>query len=440
MDRFNNEGQQNQQNRPNPQNQQRAPYQNQQRANQQGQGQGRQFPPNQNRQQYPPRPNPNPNQNPSNASPAPKEAYDPRNIFGLNKPKNLVIPPVIPTGNVKPANVKTNTSNASVSTSKVNASTTTTTNGAAGTVGTAGTAGATSWWNNSFLSAEHNWITYIVIIIAIIALITILVSIYNTIRNTKLQNTTFLTVPTKPSADYMTRLQGEYPEMKNGREFTYSYWIYIDDLDAVTKHKLVLARGPESSEQELSWGDANFISFIEKNTNKLTIKLKTEYGVAKGVQIDKGIGGNVKTTDGINRGTFIEDKCLFTEVGIDYLPLQRWINIVLTVKNDIITLFMDGDIKNTKALQNTDTACPEATANIITKGSGSLFMGSSALNELTTFNGIISNVHFFNYSISLDEISALYKAGPAPLAVKALPYRIRNPLYRIDDIVAAKTT
>ena len=141
--------------------------------------------------------------------------------------------------------------------------------------------------------------------------------------------------------------------------------------------------------------------------------------------------------------TFHNDNCKYATFKIDYVPLQRWVNIIINVNNNMLAIIMDGAIHSTRVLNEDNDRCPgESASKLVSPTTGSIMIGniSEEINNLPAADGFISKVQFFNYSLKTPaHIQKIYNAGPVKsvgiLQKLGLPlYGIRNPLYRIDEV------
>jgi|TARA_B110000093_G_C12883999_1_gene373183 hypothetical protein len=249
-------------------------------------------------------------------------------------------------------------------------------------------------------------------------------------------------VPVKANDKILSALKNtdKLPALKNGREYAYSFWTYIQSIDNSDDYRLVFLRGKEL-------GDANPFVYFDKKSNKMVIKVKTN---AAGGTVVPVTTGEKLTLDSVitNAGSggsppakkLSDDTCKFATFEIDYVPLQRWVNIIINVDNYVVTVFMDGAIHSTRVLNENNDECNSDLSKIVAETSGEVKIGNS--NGLPAFNGYISRLQFFNYSLKTQRhISKIYQSGPVEspgiLQKLGLPlYSFRNPIYRVDSIKA----
>jgi hypothetical protein len=74
-------------------------------------------------------------------------------------------------------------------------------------------------------------------------------------------------------------------------------------------------------------------------------------------------------------------------------------------------------------------------SNINMNNTGDVYIGGSISDPIGPgFSGLVSNIQFYNYDISAQDVYANYQKGPFnnPLAILGLPaYGVRSPIYKI---------
>lgn len=211
------------------------------------------------------------------------------------------------------------------------------------------------------------------------------------------------------------------PATVNGQEFTYSFWIYLQGVDPTIDHKLVFLRSPDASNDNLgtfpSLDNANPIVFLDKVTNKLYISLLT-----------------TNSKDGLSMKDLasVSDPMIthITSV-INYLPLQRWVNVCISVQDASVTMYVDGDIYSVFSVpdpkEDSGVVRPVIRATV-----GNLQLGDAS-NKARAH---ASKLEFFNYALTHKQVKALYSTGPTNSMLSRAglpPYGLRSPIYRLDD-------
>ena len=274
------------------------------------------------------------------------------------------------------------------------------------------------------------------------------------------------------------------PSLSNGREYAYSFWLYLETVKTNDNYNLVFLRSPNTDSNHLQ--SANPLVYLDKNSNKMIVKVRTAKAdtmtfnnldekvktfadvANKRRPIDKKTcqqvsDYNTMTREEANRKTtsvddyskdtcslgpnpdetIHQDNCNYATFIIDYVPLQRWVNIIINVNNNMLALIMDGAIHSTRVLNQDNSLCEDnSSSNLVSPTTGSVMIGNinEENNLMPAANGFISKLQFFNYSLSTPQhIQKIYNAGPVDsvgiLKKLGLPlYGFRNPLYRIDAV------
>jgi len=195
-------------------------------------------------------------------------------------------------------------------------------------------------------------------------------------------------------------------------EFTYSFWVYLREVKSISgadddpKPQLLFMRNNKDN-----FENANPVVYIKNNTNTMKIALRT--GDAIGYD----------SLDNIyNNDTNYEH---FT---IEYIPVKRWVNVMINVDNKRVTIFLDGEIVETEILQKN-----------VKETVGDVYVGKSETgNTITTPNALISKIQFYNYSIRTpNDIRKIYDDGPIKkqtvMRMLGLPnIGVRSPIYNLE--------
>ncbi len=255
-----------------------------------------------------------------------------------------------------------------------------------------------------------------------------------------LLNYTLSPTPNKLDKDNIKQLPNtdKLPTLSNGREYAYSFWLYLESVKTNNNYNLVFLRTPNSDSNYLQ--NANPIVYLDKDSNKLVIKVRT----ALADQITYNNLDDVIEGEGTdNEISLHNDNCKYATFKIDYVPLQRWVNIIINVNNNMLAVIMDGAIHSTRVLNEDNNQCEgDNSSKLVSPTTGSIMIGN--INEedniMPGADGFISRLQFFNYSLKTPaHIQKIYNAGPVKsvgiLQKLGLPlYGLRNPLYRIDSV------
>jgi hypothetical protein len=174
--------------------------------------------------------------------------------------------------------------------------------------------------------------------------------------------------PNSSGAKTITRSENA----SDGIEFTWSTWIYIDDLTYNSgKYKCVFYKGNDFASEKDGPVGLNFPNnapglYIAPNTNALVIFMNT-YNV-------------------INE-----------EITIPNIPLNKWINVIIRCQNTTMDVYVNGTITKSHQLHG-----------VPKQNYGNVYV---AMNG--GFSGYISNLWYYNYALGSNEITKLVTAGPS---------------------------
>lgn len=180
--------------------------------------------------------------------------------------------------------------------------------------------------------------------------------------------------PSSSGANTITRSENA----NDGIEFTWSTWIFIDDLTYNTgQYKCVFYKGNDYASSSNSPAGLNFPNnapglYIAPNTNALVVMMNT-YNV-------------------INE-----------EITIPNIPLNKWINVLIRCQNTTLDVYINGTITKSHELNG-----------VPKQNYGNVYV---AMNG--GFSGYISNLWYYNYALGATEISNLVTKGPSTTVVSS---------------------
>jgi len=271
----------------------------------------------------------------------------------------------------------------------------------------------------------------------------------------------------------------EIPKTVVGREYSYSFWLYIENYDqtivtpptpsistAVTQNirnstnqqvipadKLIFYRGTAG---DIS--NANPIVTMDGLSNKMFIAIKcqdTTLTPTPGIidynanlynirYMNYFINSNLKIRDTAKAENQSINKYLI--LNVDYVPLQRWVNVTFIVDNKIITVYLDGEIYSVKNTEEFKTLRqPELDIRgrpidvniIVDKTDNNIYVGKNkSVGSGNTVNGYLGKLQFFNYALSMNEVKLIYAQGPigAPSWFGGkVNWGVRSPVYKLDE-------
>lgn len=293
-----------------------------------------------------------------------------------------------------------------------------------------------------------------IIIIVVTVLLFIFVILYITfaMKSKNLKGKVLLRTPIRIDQND-TPIQinnADIPKAAVGREYSYSFWMYLEKftpeasnpINPTPMHKLVFYRGNANE-----GATANPIVFVDGMSNKLYIVIKTTESSISSPTLNSDIN------EIIANNYFLSDKPVNASnkhliCSIDYIPLQRWVNIAFVIDNKVITLYLDGEIYSVKSvdefrsLRGKEFDRLGRTVNynlIIEKTDGDIFIGKSAVGNKRTYEGFMGKMEYFNYALSMEQVKTAYASGPYKKGFLSMlglgQYGLRAPIYKLNQTV-----
>jgi hypothetical protein len=173
-------------------------------------------------------------------------------------------------------------------------------------------------------------------------------------------------------------------DAREGVEFTWSTWVFIDDLQyKAGKYKHVFHKGNESvSDNGMNSPNNAPGLYIGPNTNEFIIVMNT-YNV-------------------INE-----------EIKIPDIPLNKWINVIIRCKNTSLDVYINGTIARSAKLPG-----------VPKQNYGNVYVAMDG-----GFSGYVSNLWYYNYAIGTAEIQNIAQYGPNTKMVGSKAMTMKTPNY-----------
>lgn len=208
----------------------------------------------------------------------------------------------------------------------------------------------------------------------IVLLIIYLVYIWFFTDSTKI----YMVTGTNDAMTPITINNGDIPA-KLTHDFTYAFWVYIDEwAHNSDKNKVIIRRGSTGI------GEVDSLKiYLTPTINNMKFDLGT---------MDSSTTGST-SSNGVKTCT------------LNNIPLQRWVNIILTVNNRAADMYLDGKLVNTCISENVlkENASQDIDICKAEAGTG---------QESSGFKGSISNVIYYTRTINPREAYSIYKEGP----------------------------
>ena len=224
--------------------------------------------------------------------------------------------------------------------------------------------------------------------------ITMLGRYYNGSGNSKLINgmvdaKQLMVIPQDPNSANAITINRSV-NASDGIEFTWSVWIYIDDLTYNEgQYRCVFYKGNDNGnniDNEEMKG-LNFPNnapglYIDPNKNKLKVMMNTF---------------NV-----INE-----------EITIDDIPIHKWVNVIIRCQNNVLDIYVNGTIVKSHQLHG-----------VPKQNYGDVYISPNG-----GFSGYTSNLWYYDYALGVSEITSLVNSGPNTYMRGSNGLNITNPNY-----------
>jgi hypothetical protein len=169
-----------------------------------------------------------------------------------------------------------------------------------------------------------------------------------------------------------------------GLEFTWSVWIYINNLQYLQgQYKHIFYKGNSN----LATNGLNFPNnapglYLAPHSNTLIVIMNT--------------------FDVINE-----------EIHIPDIPLNKWLNVIIRCQNNTLNVYINGTIARSLQL-----------SSVPKQNYGDVFVGMNG-----GFDGYISNLWYYNYSLGTAAIQNLAKMGPNTKMIGNTGMNLKDPNY-----------
>jgi len=250
--------------------------------------------------------------------------------------------------------------------------------------------GFAEFLESNSLVAKISFLLFVIFIFVIVLQFSISIMgwLFNTTDSPKLINgmvdaSQMLVIPQDPSQTGAKTISRSV-NATDGIEFTWSVWIFINDLgNPDNKYQHIFHKGNDTIDNVgLNYPNNAPGLYISPNTNELTIIMNT--------------------FDVINE-----------EITIPDIPLNKWVNVIIRCENTAINVYINGMVVKSINL-----------LGVPKQNYGDVYV---AMNG--GFDGYISNLWYYNYSLGTSAIQKLVKSGPNTNMVGSSAMDMKNPNY-----------
>jgi len=270
-----------------------------------------------------------------------------------------------------------------------------------------------------------------IVLIVVVMLIIVFVAMYivnmfktNSLKEVKLTDE-IVTMDNRMSLPRVI-LANNITTAMRGQEFSFNFWIYLSETyDKTTQHKILFQRGNEAVSNgtampSLLNDKTSPIVVMDKDTNKMMIAVNTS-----------NVKAGMTLTDIFQKDpTTKRYKGPYLITSIDYVPLQRWVNVTISVRDSMLSVFMDSDLYS--IVTTIDATNEYGNIPFIRIPSGDITIG----DPRNSTRGFLTKFTYYNYALAQTQIQKLYNEGPANTSFLSWfglsRYGVRSPIYELD--------
>ena len=180
-----------------------------------------------------------------------------------------------------------------------------------------------------------------------------------------------------------------------GMEFTWSTWIWIDNVDSSdASPKRIFSKGSSTT---------GIKNDLKDSFNTANNKVEHFYMNSPGLYIydpaTQSCNTNVLSVvlSFFDENETLSSKSPYEVIPIYNVPLQKWVNIVIRVQSKTVDIYLNGVLTKRKNYKR-----------VVKQNYGNIFVGS----QKSGMNGYISSLRYFNYAAGNNQIQDIIALGP----------------------------
>jgi hypothetical protein len=191
-----------------------------------------------------------------------------------------------------------------------------------------------------------------------------------------------------------------------GREFSVSLWVYIEAVAPSASYQRLVGFGNSGN------GDERLGVYLDRSTGMafVVLKLININGGAADTALSaastaSAVLSSAAMSDVNTDGTFktAAGTRPWLVAPIEYIPQNRWVNIMVSVDNSVMSVYMDGDIYGVASSDH----FANLAGGVAADPKADVYIGG------VTATGYMSKVQYCNYALSVYHARAIYDQGPA---------------------------
>lgn len=266
---------------------------------------------------------------------------------------------------------------------------------------------------------------YILVVLCLLCLIGVIIYVIYRINKYSLKTVSLLpeTVmnANAMSGSFVTVPSARLPKFAQGNEYSISFWLYVDNIQDKPdqEHKMIMYQGNPNN-----YDNGTLFVYMDGNTNRMYVSARTN---GADITVNADASRTSKLID-------IKANPYFLHGTIEYVPIQRWLHFVVTIKDATMTVFMDGELYTVATIYEMQLR-PNDIRPVLIKPSGDVMIGSKA--GVLGVSGYIARAEYTNFSMTLRQVKSKYEEGPYKRSLfrfLGIPnVGMRNPFY-YDDV------
>ena len=182
------------------------------------------------------------------------------------------------------------------------------------------------------------------------------------------------------------------------------------------------------------YGAAVWLYFGAGSTGSTGIVKLATFGDAIGLFIDNTANQLVAKVATMPDGT---DNAVV--LAMNYVPRQRWVNVAVSVRDTVATLYVDGEIYSVMTIHDATRTATAFKEMFDAAGKTKATLG----NADQSVEAYLANARVYNYAPIQPDVAAQYSSGPyvqSWLSWLGLGrYKLRNPIYEVGSESASCT-
>lgn len=241
---------------------------------------------------------------------------------------------------------------------------------------------------------------YILVVLCLLCLIGVIIYVIYKINKYSLKAVSLLpeTVmnANAMSGAFITVPNARLPQFSQGNEYSISFWMYVDNIHDKPdqEHKIIMYQGNSTT-----YDNGTIFVYMDGNTNRLYVSARTN-------------GADIQTNSDVSKTSKLVDiraNPYFLHGTVEYVPIQRWLHFVVTIKDATMTVFFDGELYTVSTIYEM-TLRPNDIRPVLIKPSGDVMIGSKA--GVLGVSGYIARAEYMNYAMTLRQVKSKYEEGP----------------------------